>query len=476
MRCYAYGVSSARVAVVGLVAACAHPVAAKPPATAAQVFAAMRHVYASATTYVDHGDIAATVRSGAKTQTTTGTFRTDHERRGRLRFEYQGAEMSHPLVLWSDGATATQVSGDTESEPASEKFGGFNILTKYISGLVLGELRNEPASLTEVDHAQVQGVESIDGHPCWKIAGAVHGGARTLWVDQSSFVVRKLTEHDRISASESADVDLMAHYVPELDVAIASGRLDRPAPDPPREPEHPQWIGVGFHSGGATVDRVYKDSPADTAGFRAGDEIKKLDGQLIDVTKFREAMATSRPGAAFAVTVERAGQEVTLHVAPAPRPELATLQQGLVDKPAPPFALARISGTASPKLADLAGNVVVVDFWATWCGPCRMSMPHLDALSAKYATKGLRIIGVTDEDAATVNEFLKANPVGYTLATDPDDAIASAYLVQGLPTLMVLDRSGVVRYEQVGVGDFAALDGEIAELLAQPAKPSNLPP
>ncbi len=461
---------------VSLFVACARPVAPKPAPTAVELFAAMRHAYVSATTYVDHGDIAATVRSNGKTRSTTGTFRTAAERGGRLRFEYQGAEMSHPLILWSDGEKTTQVSGDTDAEHASEKFGGFNILTKYTSGLVLGELRGEPPSLTDVGHAQVRGVEPIDGHPCWKVSGDVHGGTRTLWIDQRSFVLRKLTEHDVISASESADVDMMAHYAPDLDVAIAAGRLDRPAPDPVRESAAPQWIGVGFHPSGATIDRVYKDSPADLAGFRASDEIVKLDGQPIEVAVFRETMAKSKPGSSFAVTVDRAGKEVTLHVTPAPRPELAALQQGLVDKPAPPFALTRIAGTSSPKLADLAGDVVVVDFWATWCGPCRMSMPHLDSLAATYATKGLRIIGVTDEDAATVNEFLKVSPVGYTLATDPDDAIASAYLVQGLPTLMVLDRAGIVRYEQIGVGDFSALDAKIAELLAQPAKPSNLPP
>ena len=436
----------------------------------------MRHAYESATTYVDHGDIAATFHANGKTQTMTGTFRTDYERRGRSRLEYQGTEMSHPLVVWSDGGKATQISGDTDPEPAAEKLGGFNILTKYLSGLALGELRNEPPLLSHIDHAQVQGVEPVDGHPCWKITGDGRGQTRTIWIDQSSFVVRKVIEHDDISESESSNVDMMAHYVPELDVAIAPGRLDRPPPDPPREPADPQWIGIGFHPSGATIDRVYKDSPADLAGFRANDEIKKLDGQPIEVTKFRETMARSKRGASFAVTVDRAGKEVTLHVTPAPRPEISALQHGLVDHPAPSFALTRIAGTSSPKLADLAGDVVIVDFWATWCGPCRMSMPHLDGLSTKYATKGLRIIGVTDEDAATVNEFLRTNPIGYTLASDPDDAIASAYLVQGLPTLMVIDRAGVVRYEQVGVGDFTALDGKIAELLAQPAKPSNLPP
>ena len=112
---------------------------------------------------------------------------------------------------------------------------------------------------------------------------------------------------------------------------------------------------------------------------------------------------------------------------------------------APPALTAeRISGGDSVSLPDLRGRVVVMDFWATWCGPCRSIMPELDALSVMHHAEGLTVIGVAREPTSRLRRHLDASPVSYTIARDTGGTL-SRYGIRAIPTLVVIDRSGVVR-------------------------------
>jgi thiol-disulfide isomerase/thioredoxin len=120
--------------------------------------------------------------------------------------------------------------------------------------------------------------------------------------------------------------------------------------------------------------------------------------------------------------------------------------------PAPAFTMARVDGKpGSIALASLRGQVVVLDFWATYCPPCRMMMPVLDELHGEWSGKGVAFVAVDSEDIdpAMLQEFLSQHPIPYPVVAD-DGALGASYKVRALPTLFVLGKDGTVRDSFVG--------------------------
>ncbi len=114
--------------------------------------------------------------------------------------------------------------------------------------------------------------------------------------------------------------------------------------------------------------------------------------------------------------------------------------------PAPGFALNSSSGKAV-NLADLKGQIVLVNFWASWCGPCRKEMPILEQLNKQYRAKGVTLVGVNVEpNSASAIDWLKATPVSFPILFDVDSKVSKLYQVEGMPNTVILDRSGKVRY------------------------------
>ena len=139
---------------------------------------------------------------------------------------------------------------------------------------------------------------------------------------------------------------------------------------------------------------------------------------------------------------------------------------------APAFSLPTFDSGRTVSLADFRGKVVFVDFWASWCSPCRQSLPLYDALQKNYAAADFGILAIgLDEDTADAKAFLAEHPVRYTTLQNPQGDVAKAFDLKGMPSSYLIDRSGIVRARYVGFEpkDIEVLKKEIDGLVAHAA-------
>src|ERR1700749_4833301 len=128
----------------------------------------------------------------------------------------------------------------------------------------------------------------------------------------------------------------------------------------------------------------------------------------------------------------------------------AALAAGADSGPAPAFSLAELSGQQAA-LSQFKGQVVMVNFWATWCGPCQQEMPLLDQMYKKYKPAGFTLIGINvDKDAPPVKQLLERKPVSFPVLRDPQNQVSKAYQVDEMPSSVIIDRKGQIRYVHRG--------------------------
>ena len=145
-----------------------------------------------------------------------------------------------------------------------------------------------------------------------------------------------------------------------------------------------------------------------------------------------------------------------------------------------PQALAIGAGTLAPEIgakdlagrgvniASLKGKVVLVDFWASWCAPCREELPVLDSLYKKYRARGFEVVGVNqDESADSAKKFLSSRPLAFRVVHDRGGLVANRYEPAKMPSSFLIDRKGIVRHVNAGfrAADKAALEKQIGDLL-----------
>jgi len=119
-------------------------------------------------------------------------------------------------------------------------------------------------------------------------------------------------------------------------------------------------------------------------------------------------------------------------------------------QPAPDFTLTDANGQ-SVTLSDLRGQVVMINFWASWCGPCREEMPLLEQIYQRYEPLGFTLLGINvEENPADGQAFLKERPVTFKVLYDPENGISKLYDVVAMPSTVLIDRKGNIRFLHYG--------------------------
>lgn len=281
-------------------------------------------------------------------------------------------------------------------------------------------------------------------------------------------------------------------------LCLALGSIAEAAPDVAERARAsqaaPGWLGVALDkvldgSGGVRIAHVMRGSPADEGGLREGDRIVDVSGiTCVEPSCVTRVVSSNPPGSTVVLRVRRGSDVVSVSVKLQARPSESELlrreHQGRfapelaspLAAPASPSASAAAGdagplrlGSAPASLKALRGSVVLVDFWATWCGPCRITIPMLNSLGARYLATGFRVLGVSTESAERVATFAAMERIGYGLYLDRSGDITGRYHVSSFPSMFLIDRRGVVRNIWVGVPDSADLESRIKALLAERA-------
>lgn len=230
------------------------------------------------------------------------------------------------------------------------------------------------------------------------------------------------------------------------------------------------WLGVSMKTtpqGAVEVTEVFPGSPADP-GLRKGDVLLRADGEaLTKADDLSARISQLDPGAPLTLALRRGEEQRELRVVLGEHPGLEALVRNQhLDKPAPELkGLVGVGGAPAPRLADLRGKVVLLEFYAGWCTACHAMSPVIQGWHQKYKGRGLAVVGVTNDDPAVAARVVEEWHIPYPVGCAADDL---PYAAVALPTTFLIDRKGVVRDVMIGgsSGKWTSMEKKMAKLLA----------
>lgn len=249
-------------------------------------------------------------------------------------------------------------------------------------------------------------------------------------------------------------------------------------------------FGAGLKLGdGQSLDQRQRDQMLYGAGAALADSLRRLNrrGEAVAAVQEMRRVAVWLPSArlygdATMTLLDYGGPLESLPTSPPNAGAGGVAAAPAVARPAPDIRVTEWIDQPPVKLADLRGRVVLLDFWATWCGPCRVTIPKLNALHRKYKERGLVIIGLTKyegeaegreltpaQELQYLRQFKRRHGITYGFGVADHDENGRSYGVAAIPTAVLIDRRGVVRFITVSASDLEskALASMIEKLIQE---------
>ena len=211
------------------------------------------------------------------------------------------------------------------------------------------------------------------------------------------------------------------------------------------------WLGLSYkktqYENHLALDivGVHPESGCFSAGIVSGDKLIGVEGKVLtDMSQLQAVMAGAKAGKKVKVEVFHEGKKKSLTVALTERPDdISSLTGSAIGSKIAEFGKNFYKNSEKRKVKPKA---TLLDFWATWCGPCRKTLPVLANIYKKYGDKGLEVIGISNEGLSELNAFysqIHASP--YPLYRDASQDLWRRYGIRAVPTLMLLDKDGYIK-------------------------------
>ncbi|MBO4829837.1 MAG: redoxin domain-containing protein [Fibrobacter sp.] len=231
------------------------------------------------------------------------------------------------------------------------------------------------------------------------------------------------------------------------------------------------WLGLIYKKSlyenhlALLVSGVHPESGCLSAGVVAGDLVIGFDGKdLVNVAQMQNVLKSASVGSHVAIEILRDGKRIPLTVTLTERPDdISSLTGSAIGSKMAEFGK-NFYKNGEKRLE--APKATLLDFWATWCGPCRKTLPVLAQMYNKYSSQGLEVIGISSEQTKPLLAFYKkqhASP--YPLYRDADQGLWRRYGIHAVPTLMLLDSNGYIKRVWSGAPSFEMLEKLVLEVL-----------